>query len=111
MGVMAHRHRTSRGDRYAAGLERALRAAHRPAEWSAAVPVQRGQIHDARDLLSQLAATLRRREALPPAALADVRRLLTDCSSPLFAPAPPGALRAAVAGVLDELDHGGPEPQ
>jgi hypothetical protein len=94
--------------RYAAGLERALLAAHQPSGLTAAIPVQRGQVHEARDLLAQLAASLRTADAVPPAALDDVRRLLTDCTGPLFAPSAPGALRAAVAGVLEELDDGGP---
>jgi hypothetical protein len=64
----------------------------------------------ARDLLAQLAAALRAADEVPPAALDGVRGLLTDCTGPLFAPAPAGALRAAVAGLLDELDHGGRQP-
>jgi hypothetical protein len=100
----------NRRTRYAAGLERALRAAHQPSGLTAAIPVQRGQVHEARAELAALASALRAEE-VPPAALDGVRRLLTDCTGPLFAPAPPGTLRVAVAGVLDELDHGGPEPE
>jgi hypothetical protein len=98
----------SRRTRYAAGLERAMRAAHQPAGLTAAVPVQRRQVHEARDVLAELAGALRAGDAVPAAALDGVRRLLTDCTSPLFAPAAPGALRAAVLDVLRELHDGQP---
>ena len=108
----ARSHRADRRcRRYAKGLDRAMRAAHRPAEWSAAVPVQRAEVHAARDVLLTLAVQLRTAHDVPPVVLDGVRRLLTDCTSPLFAPAAPGALRTEVARILDELDDGGPEPE
>jgi hypothetical protein len=96
----------SRRARYAAGLERAVRAAHEPAGLTAAIPVQRGAVAAARGPLLELASALRSADAVPPVALAGVRRLLTDCTGPLFAPAAPGALRAAALAVLEELDDG-----
>ena len=84
--------------RMAAGLRRTLAAAEQP--WpprlSAQVPVQRGAILDERARLIGLARLLTEEETVSARGVARIEELLTDGRSPLYYPAPPGALTAAL---------------
>jgi hypothetical protein len=83
--------------RMAAGLQRAMREAERP--WrprlTAQVPIQRGAILDAQAQLLGLARLLTGEEQVSARGVARVEELLTDGRSPLYFPAPRGALAAA----------------
>jgi hypothetical protein len=82
----------------AVGIRRVLGDAERPRRaLSAAAPVQRRPILDARARLEQLAADLDAHEPVKLAGIARVRLLLTDGASPLYSPHPQGALDEAVA--------------
>src|SRR5262245_9681914 len=81
----------------ASGLNRALREAGEPAApFSAAVPLQRREILKVRDDIEQLAEDLLAPGDVQPRGVVLVQQLLTDGSSPLFAPSPDGALDQAV---------------
>jgi hypothetical protein len=78
----------------AAGIEGVVHEAEAPRSWtSAAVPVQRKQVRDARGELLRLAAALRNGHEPSVRAVAMASVLLTDGASPVFAPHPRGALR------------------
>jgi hypothetical protein len=82
----------------AAGLRRTIAAAEQPGQsrLSAQVPVQRSAILDERAQLVGLALLLTEEEDVSARGVARVRELLTDGRSPLYYPAPPGALAAAL---------------
>ena len=84
--------------RMAAGLRRAIAVAEqpRPTSLSARVPVQRSAILDERERLLGLARTLTEEQAVSARGMARVEELLTDGRSPLYYPAPSGALAAAL---------------
>jgi hypothetical protein len=84
--------------RMAAGLRRAIAAAEqpRPSRLSARVPVQRSAILDEREQLVGVARTLIEEETVSARGVARVEELLTDGRSPLYYPAPRGALGAAL---------------
>ncbi|MCW3048903.1 MAG: hypothetical protein JWO74_3187 [Solirubrobacterales bacterium] len=69
----------------AAGLENAVRRAHRRhTPWTAEVPVDRVAVRACEDRLLALAAIMRSERELPADGLAQARRLLTDGGSPLY---------------------------
>lgn len=71
--------------RLAAGVDRMLRSATEPVvPWSATVPLNRREIVDAHDELSDLADRLRASEPVPVHAVARIALLLTEGSSPLY---------------------------
>jgi hypothetical protein len=72
------------------------------------VPVQRDEVLATRTLMLTLASRIRAAEHPSPTTLTLVHRLLTDGNGPLFAPAPPGALRDALIQATLALDDGGP---
>jgi hypothetical protein len=82
--------RTRRG--VASGLERALTDSG-PRGFSAAVPVDRRAVIAARPYLAQLIEVLRSPREIAPQGVARARRLLTEGSSPLYAPSEPSDLR------------------
>jgi hypothetical protein len=72
-------------ERLAAGLDRLLRRATEPmVPWSPAVPLNRREIADAYEELSELANRLRTAEPVPAQAVARVVLLLTEATSPLY---------------------------
>jgi hypothetical protein len=94
--------------RLAQGLERALQEADRcsRSRLTAVVPVQRAEIRASKPLILTLAAQLRQLEDPHPGGVVLTRRLLTDATGPLFAPAPPGTLwdtlEQAIVALSDE---------
>jgi hypothetical protein len=84
--------------RMAAGLRRAIVAAEQPwpSRLSARVPVQRSAILDERERLLSVVWTLTEEETVSARGVARVEELLTDGRSPLYYPAPRGALGAAL---------------
>jgi hypothetical protein len=84
--------------RMAAGLRRAVAAAEQPwpSPLSARVPVQRSAILHERERLLGLARTLTGEQAVSARGMARVEQLLKDGRSPLYYPAPSGALAAAL---------------
>jgi hypothetical protein len=84
--------------RLAAGLRRTIAAAEQPWQQrrTAQVPVQRGAILNERALLIGLARLLTEEETVSARGVARVEQLLTDGRSPLYYPAPRGALPAAL---------------
>src|SRR6476469_8149899 len=78
--------------RLASGLERAL-ADNGRRGFSAAVPVDRRAVTAARPYLAQLIEVLRSSKEIAPQGVARARRLLTEGSSPLYAPCEPSDLR------------------
>jgi hypothetical protein len=95
--------------RLAIGLERALTDDGRPS-WSAAAPIDRRAVDDARPYLAQLAAMLRSPEPVAPRGVARALRLLTEVPSPLYAPAEPADLRREAGLALFWLDPAPREP-
>src|SRR5690348_8174572 len=103
--LLAHR---SKPERLANGLERAVRAARTPrGALTAAIPVQAGEVRQARALMLELADRLRWAEEVPADVLNAVDRLLTDSCGPLFSPSPPGTLYHRVGDAIQALEHGG----
>ena len=84
--------------RMAAGLRRTISAAEHP--WprglTAQIPVQRGAILEERAELLRLARLLTEEQTVSARGMARVEQLLTDGRSPLYCPAPRGALSAAL---------------
>jgi hypothetical protein len=72
------------------------------------IPVQSAEVQATRTLMLALASRIRSAGDARPAGVILVRRLLTDCCGPLFAPAAPGTLRDAVVEAILALEHGGP---
>jgi hypothetical protein len=94
-----------RRDRLADEIERLLAdAQERPRGVAAAIPFSRAEVRDARIPLSDLACRLRSEAPVDPQGMLLVRRLLSDAGGPVFRPAEPGALRAAVRRVNAALD-------
>ncbi|HEV7461952.1 MAG TPA: hypothetical protein VGN78_15550 [Solirubrobacteraceae bacterium] len=93
----------------AIGLERVLTDDGGPS-WSAAAPVDRRAVDDARPYLAQLAAMLRSAEPVAPQGVARALRLLTEVPSPLYAPAEPSDLRHEAGLALFWLDPAPREP-
>jgi hypothetical protein len=85
--------------RMAAGLRRTIAAAEEPwpSRLSARVPVQRSAILDERERLLGLARALTEEPAVSARGMARIEELLTDGRSPLYYPAPRGALTAALS--------------
>jgi hypothetical protein len=81
----------------AVGLDRVVEAAEEPVRGlSAAAPLRRREILHSRSLMEELATELREGERVNARGVAMVERLLTDGTSPLYAPGPEGALDAAL---------------
>jgi hypothetical protein len=81
----------------AAGIHNVLDAADEPPRgYSAAVPVQRGEILKERPLLVAVAGDLLSDDDLSPRGIALVEELLRDGSSPLYVSTAEGALHGAV---------------
>jgi hypothetical protein len=79
------------------GLDRRLAAGACPrSHFTAAVPVRRQAVLDARTELLLLAAALRGAPDPEPRGIAMVSLLLSDGAGPIFAEHPPNALRDAV---------------
>ena len=90
--------------RLAEGLERAVERAGRPRTGlTAAVPVSRDAVGEARPVLLDIAARLRQPRAVRREGFMMVRDLLCDGASPLYL-GRPGALRRAAADALRALD-------
>jgi hypothetical protein len=92
--------------RLAAALELAIDRAEAPhVPFSAAVPVCREAVHEARDVLLDLAERLRAPCPTRAEGVRLARALLIDGGGPLYVPTEPGALRAAVIRALGALDR------
>jgi hypothetical protein len=78
-----------------ASLQAAVRDAHRPPQWTAAVPLARSAVREAAPELRVLAECLAGIAAPAPEGVALAGQLIRDPSSPLYAPGSPEALRAA----------------
>jgi hypothetical protein len=70
---------------------------------SSAIPFRLDQVADAQLTLQSLAGALRDVDSVDPRGVAMTLRLLTDSTSPLYGPAPRGALQAAVRAALHRL--------
>jgi hypothetical protein len=94
--------------RLAKRLEDAIARADRPpARFSAAVPVSRGAVLEARGALLDLAERLRAPRPVYPDGVRLARQLLVDGAGPLYVPTERGDLRAAALLALGALDaHG-----
>jgi hypothetical protein len=95
--------------RLARELENAIaRAEQRYTPFSAAIPVcHEAAAGEARGALLDLAERLRAPRRVDPDGVCLARELLVDGAGPLYAPAEPGQLRAAVLRALRALDaHG-----
>jgi hypothetical protein len=94
--------------RLAEDLENAVARADQPsAPFSAVIPVCPEARGAARGALLDLAERLRAPRHADPNGVRLARRLLHDGAGPLYAPAEPGELRAAVLQALEALDaHG-----
>ena len=79
----------------ARSLQAAVRDAHRPPRWSAAVPLARSAVRAAAPELRLLAECLAQTAAPAPEGVALAEQLVRDASSPLYAPGSPEALCAA----------------
>jgi hypothetical protein len=94
--------------RLAEALEGAIERSERGyTPFSAAVPVNRQAVRDARSTLLDLAERLRAPRAADPAGVRLARALLTDGGGPLYAAGHPGDLRAAALRALFALDGPG----
>jgi hypothetical protein len=90
---------TSRRSRaaLAQGIRNLIDAAEEPRRgYTAAVPVQSREILSERTFLLELADELAGEDKLSPRGIALVEGLLTDGTSPVYAPSPEGALHAAL---------------
>ena len=76
-------------------LEAAVRSAHRPPQWTAALPLARGAVRAAAHELRLLAQCLAETAAPAPQGVALAKQLVRDPNSPLYAPGDHHALRAA----------------
>jgi hypothetical protein len=91
--------------RLAEGLERAVERAGRPRTGlTAAVPVSRDAVGEARPVLLDVAERLRQPRDVRPEGFLIVRELLCDGASPLYLGGP-GELRRAANDALRALDH------
>ena len=96
--------------RLAAAVERLVRHSDDPAGGvSAAVPVVREQVRQARDSLLSLAEALRQPEQVRPRGVALVERLLTDAGSVIYTDSARGAVELQVQAALDYLVTGADE--
>ena len=94
-----------RRDRLADALDQLVAEAARPPRGiTAAIPPARAEVLDARIPLADLACRLRSEARVDPQGVLLIERLLRDAASPVFHPAEPGALRAAVRGCNIALD-------
>jgi hypothetical protein len=92
--------------RLAAGLDRVLRTtATRTVPWSATVPLNRGEIAEAREELAELAERLRASDPVPVYAVALAAMLVSDARSPLYAGANGGSLWALARTARLALDE------
>ena len=83
------------------GFVHAVAVAQRPPiGLTSAVPVQREAVLESRAALLELAQRIRATDGTHPERLVPARWLLTDGGGPLYMPAPPGALREAVAEAI-----------
>jgi hypothetical protein len=74
-----------------------IREADRPARpLTSAVPVQRREVHAARDEIERLAQELAGPDEVQPRGVLRVIALLTHGDSPFFTPSPDGSLSRAV---------------
>jgi hypothetical protein len=90
--------------RLAASVDALVRAADEARTGAtAAVPVVREQVTEARDSLSLLADLLRRTEGVQPRGVAMVQRLLTDGGSALYSDTSRGAAELQVRAAIDWL--------
>jgi hypothetical protein len=81
----------------AQGIRNLIEAAEEPRHpYSAAVPLQRREILSERSFLLELADDLAGDDELGPRGIALLDRLLTDGTSPVYAPSPAGALHGAL---------------
>ena len=88
----------------AAGLERAVAAAHDPgAPLSSAVPVRRGPVRGARHELMGLAGELRHMPEPRPRGVAMAERLLTQPSSVLFTASSSAEVSRAARDAVDNM--------
>jgi hypothetical protein len=88
----------------AAGLERAVAAAHDPgAALSSAAPMRRGPVSGARHELMGLAGELRHMPDPRPRGVAMAERLLTEASSVLFTAASSAEVSRAARDAVDNL--------
>jgi glycine/D-amino acid oxidase-like deaminating enzyme len=94
-----HRRRLARSIERVAGESDVTR---RPA-FTAAVPLVREQVADARESLLFLAHLLRRAERVRPVGIAMVRRLLTDGGSVLYVNTANGTVELQVQAAIDRL--------
>lgn len=78
-----------------ASLQNAVRAAHRPPRWTAAVPLARSAVREAAPELRLLAECLAGIAAPTPQGVALAAQLVRDPRSPIYAPGNPEALCAA----------------
>lgn len=79
----------------AAGLRRVLRTACEPTRGlSVAVPPQRREVLDAQSVLGEIAELLEGEDEVSARGVALIDRLLTDGTSPIYAPFPRGTLAA-----------------
>ena len=90
----------------ATGFARLLAEAHRPSRGlSARVAVGRAQVLEAQADIEQLVARLRDQERpIDPERLEPARSLLRDGTGPVYAPSPPGTLRARVRVICEALE-------
>ena len=88
-----------------ASLQAAVRDAHRPPRWSAAVPLARGAVLAAADELRLLAGCLAEPTAPAAQGVALAGQIVRDPCSPLYAPGSPEALRAAARIAHRALDR------
>jgi hypothetical protein len=94
--------------RLAEALEASIERADQPrGGFTAAVPVDREAVRDARAALLDLAERLRAPRPVFADGMRLARALLVDGNGPLYVPAAPGALRAVAIRALEALDgHG-----
>jgi hypothetical protein len=78
-------------------------AGHPRPEFSARAPVERAQVAAARPFVTNLAERLREADDPGAAGVARARLLVTDGSSPIYAPADPGALARLAWRAADAL--------
>jgi hypothetical protein len=88
----------------AAGIEKAVRDAHRSPRWTCAAPVDRAAVRAATPELNALAAVLKRAPAPAAQGVALAEQLLRDPASPLYAPGDADALRESAAIVSEALE-------